>query len=52
VGSPCIEEDNCSRRLTPHDCRLRDITYAAPVYVDCEFTRGKEIIVRHGEVLG
>lgn len=29
-------------------CRLRDITYAAPISVDIEYTRGKEIVVRKG----
>ena len=43
-----MEEDACTRPLTPHDCRLRDCTYAAPIYVDVEYTRGKELVVRRG----
>lgn len=26
--------------LTPHECRLRDITYAAPIFVDVEYLKG------------
>jgi hypothetical protein len=26
--------------ITPHDCRLRDLTYAAPCYVDLRYVRG------------
>ncbi|KAG5420472.1 RET1 [Candida metapsilosis] len=32
--------------LPPHECRLRDLTYSAPIYVDVEYTRGRKII-RH-----
>ena len=48
VGTPSVEEDACTRELTPHVCRLRDCTYAAPIYVDVEYTRGKELVVRRG----
>ena len=34
--------------ITPQQCRLRDITYAAPITVDIEYTRGKEIVVKRG----
>lgn len=43
-----MEEDACRRALTPHDCRLRDCTYAAPISVDVEYTRGKELVSRCG----
>jgi DNA-directed RNA polymerase III subunit RPC2 len=33
VGEPCIEEDMVMSRVTPQQCRLRDITYSAPVTV-------------------
>lgn len=32
---------NFVSQVTPQQCRLRDITYAAPISVDIEFTRGK-----------
>lgn len=38
--------------LTPMECRLRDSTYAAPLAVDIEYTRGKKIVKRRGIVIG
>ena len=38
VGEPSYEENYITKPLTPHICRLRDITYSAPVYVDIEYT--------------
>ena len=32
--------------ITPNECRLRDMTYAAPVFVDIEYVRGKQIVKR------
>jgi len=29
--------------VTPHQCRLRDLTYSAPLYVDVEYTQGRKI---------
>ncbi|GBF89068.1 DNA-directed RNA polymerase subunit 2 [Raphidocelis subcapitata] len=46
VGEPCLEEEYKTERVTPQQCRLRDITYAAPVSVDVEYTRGREIVRR------
>ena len=34
--------------ITPQQCRLRDMTYAAPITVDIEYTRGKEVVVKRG----
>ncbi|EGW34142.1 DNA-directed RNA polymerase [Spathaspora passalidarum NRRL Y-27907] len=31
--------------MPPHQCRLRDLTYSAPIFVDVEYTRGRKIIV-------
>lgn len=33
-----------SHKLSPQECRLRDLTYAGTVSVDIEFTRGKQIV--------
>jgi DNA-directed RNA polymerase beta subunit len=33
VGSPTHRVNYVERRLTPHDCRLRDMTYPAPIMV-------------------
>ena len=49
VGRPQVEEDYITTGITPQACRLRDMTYAAPISVDVEYTRGKEIIVRKGK---
>ncbi|EMG48555.1 RET1 DNA-directed RNA polymerase III subunit RPC2 [Candida maltosa Xu316] len=35
--------------MPPHQCRLRDLTYSAPIYVDVEYTRGRKII-RHNDL--
>ncbi|GAX73919.1 hypothetical protein CEUSTIGMA_g1369.t1 [Chlamydomonas eustigma] len=48
VGRPSVEEDMVATDITPQQCRLRDITYAAPITVDIEYTRGKEIVVKRG----
>ena len=45
VGKPSVEEDFIVEK-SPQQCRLRDMTYAAPVTVDVEYTRGKEIVTR------
>ena len=38
--------------LVPHDCRLRDLTYSAPIYVDVEYTRGRKIIIHRDLEIG
>lgn len=38
--------------LSPHECRLRDLTYSAPIYVDVEYTRGKKIIIHRDLEIG
>lgn len=53
VGWPArVEADGMVSKLTPHDCRLRDMTYAAPIIVDIEYIRGKHKVVRKGQELG
>lgn len=49
VGKPSVEQDYIVEDITPQQCRLRDMTYAAPISVDVEYTRGKEIVVRKGK---
>ncbi|KAL7639520.1 UNVERIFIED_CONTAM: hypothetical protein RMT77_010021 [Armadillidium vulgare] len=44
VGKPSIEEGlNITKETTPHECRLRDITYSAPIIVDVEYMRGDNL---------
>ncbi|KAG7662642.1 RET1 [[Candida] subhashii] len=38
--------------LPPHECRLRDLTYSAPIYVDIEYTRGRKIIMHKDLEIG
>ncbi|CAH3160234.1 unnamed protein product, partial [Porites evermanni] len=44
VGSPDVEESfNITKPISPHECRLRDMTYSAPITVDIEYTRGTQV---------
>ncbi|GJD11700.1 DNA-directed RNA polymerase III subunit RPC2 [Galdieria sulphuraria] len=52
VGTPSIEEDLVISKVTPQECRLRDLTYAAPIYVDVRYTRGKEVLIRKDVAIG
>jgi DNA-directed RNA polymerase III subunit RPC2 len=36
VGFPQINEDRVKGNLSPNECRLRDLTYSAPILVDVE----------------
>ncbi|XP_011300375.1 DNA-directed RNA polymerase III subunit RPC2 [Fopius arisanus] len=53
VTSPDIEEGaDMSRPTTPHECRLRDLTYSAPIIVDIEYLRGQQPIIKNNVVIG
>lgn len=53
VGMPDIEESfGQLRKTTPHECRLRDITYSAPILVDIEYARGSQRILKHNLTIG
>lgn len=38
--------------ITPNECRLRDMTYDAPIFVSAIYTRGKEVIHREDINIG
>lgn len=38
--------------VTPHECRLRDMTYAAPIVVDVKYRRGNKLIRRKDIQIG
>ncbi|EEP79252.1 DNA-directed RNA polymerase III 130 kDa polypeptide [Uncinocarpus reesii 1704] len=38
--------------ITPNECRLRDMTYAAPILVDFEYVRGRQRVKRNGTAIG
>ena len=42
VETPSVDEDMGTRDVTPQQCRLRDLTYAAPIVVDVEYLNGKK----------
>ncbi|XP_063218109.1 DNA-directed RNA polymerase III subunit RPC2 [Bacillus rossius redtenbacheri] len=53
VGTPNVEEGfNITKSTTPHECRLRDLTYSAPITVDIEYTRGNQRVVRNDLLIG
>lgn len=39
-----MDENLVPHKLTPHECRLRDLTYAAPITVDILFTRSRQLV--------
>ncbi|CAN6653013.1 DNA-directed RNA polymerase III subunit RPC2 [Trichomonascus vanleenenianus] len=53
VGMPQRREMGAGNMLiTPHECRLRDLSYSAPIFVDVEYTRGKKILRKRGLEIG
>jgi DNA-directed RNA polymerase III subunit RPC2 len=46
LGKPAVEQDAITYAVTPHECRLRDMTYSAPIYVDVRYTKGTTIFRR------
>ena len=54
IGRANYEEELnvVNERITPQECRLRDITYSAPIYVDIEYTRGNQRVLRRGQIIG
>jgi len=57
LGEPSDQEFHSERtwksdRFTPQECRLRDITYSAPIKVDVEYTVGAARKLRRGLVVG
>ena len=49
VGKPLRTLDDQDQNLiTPNECRLRDITYSSPVYVDVAYWRGNREVRKKG----
>ncbi|AMD19615.1 HCL536Cp [Eremothecium sinecaudum] len=48
------QRSNSSRiaMVPPHECRLRDMTYSTPIYVDIEYTRGRSIVLHRDVEIG
>jgi len=54
VGTePSVEEESFAmQKITPFQCRLRDCTYSAPIYVTVRYTRGHQIVVKRNVMIG
>ncbi|KAA1466839.1 beta and beta-prime subunits of DNA dependent RNA-polymerase [Dentipellis sp. KUC8613] len=53
VGFPDrTDADAIDKSVTPHECRLRDTTYAAPILVTIQYTRGKSVVRRANVNIG
>ncbi|XP_024890904.1 DNA-directed RNA polymerase III subunit RPC2 [Temnothorax curvispinosus] len=53
VGLPEVPETpTIMRPTTPHECRLRDLNYSAPISVDIEYVRNNERVIRNKVVIG
>jgi DNA-directed RNA polymerase III subunit RPC2 len=53
VGVPDRNEiEAVDKSVTPHECRLRDITYSAPILVTIQYTRGKSVVRRPNVNIG
>ncbi|KAH6670765.1 DNA-directed rna polymeras-like protein III subunit [Halenospora varia] len=55
VGTPerlDYDDRKPQNEITPNECRLRDMTYAAPIRVDIKYMRGKSIIARKNIAIG
>jgi DNA-directed RNA polymerase III subunit RPC2 len=46
------DADAIDKSVTPHECRLRDTTYSAPINVTIQYTRGKNIVKRPNVNIG
>eukprot|EP00917_Polyrhabdina_sp_WS-2016_P028450 GHVP01060756.1.p1 GENE.GHVP01060756.1~~GHVP01060756.1.p1 ORF type:complete len:1091 (+),score=117.69 GHVP01060756.1:543-3815(+) len=52
VGEPRINENMITRRISPNECRARDLSYTAPIYVDIKYVRGNEEVTRKEICIG
>ena len=49
VDRPVLSDDyGVTYPMNPHQCRLRDMTYAAPIKVDVEFSKGRNVVSKSG----
>ncbi|KAK9764200.1 DNA-directed RNA polymerase III complex subunit Rpc2, partial [Basidiobolus ranarum] len=53
VGKPERTDPHAvNLEYTPHECRLRDLTYSTNIYVDVEYVRGRQLVRRRGVPIG
>ncbi len=52
VGKPDYEEFFTQTEVTPFQCRTRQLTYSAKIYVDIQYTKARKIETQKGVVIG
>jgi len=52
VGKPSITEDMIVQGTSPNMCRIRDLTYAAPIFVDLNYWKGNVAYRKRGVEIG
>jgi DNA-directed RNA polymerase III subunit RPC2 len=53
IGEPSLDEQSfTATSVTPFQCRLRDCTYSAPIYVNVRYTRQKQIVTKNHLQIG
>ncbi|KAI1340133.1 RNA polymerase Rpb2 [Xylariaceae sp. FL0016] len=46
-----VDEQRIESKVSPMECRLRDMTYAAKIEIDVAFTRDRQKVIRRGQEL-
>ncbi|GFU08483.1 DNA-directed RNA polymerase III subunit RPC2 [Nephila pilipes] len=53
VGQPVVEEGyQVVNATTPHECRLRDMTYSASISVSVEYIKGQKRVIKNDVFIG
>ncbi|ETV80770.1 hypothetical protein H257_06254 [Aphanomyces astaci] len=53
IGTPSIDEDAyVTTAVTPNQCRLRDRTYSAPIYVSVKYRLGPKVVTKNKVLIG
>lgn len=53
IGEPSLDEQSFeTASVTPFQCRLRDCTYSAPIYVNVKYVRQKQIVTKNNLQIG
>lgn len=52
IGMPSITENMVESMVYPQECRNRDLTYSANLYVDLEYIRNKQVILKRDHYMG
>lgn len=52
VGMPVQNENGEILNIMPNTCRIRNMSYSAPISVDVEYTRGNKIVIRNNVFIG